>query len=55
MKCVRHDFLRDGFFSSPNERIITLSHTFLALGGLFRFFCTSEVENMLESDAAMLL
>ena len=37
-----------------NERIITLTHL-SCTWGLFRFFCTSGVENMLESDAAMLL
>jgi len=55
MKCVRHDFLRDGFFSSPTNGIITLSHTFLALGGCFAFSVQVELKNMLESDAAMLL
>ena len=37
MKCVRHDFLRDGFFSSPTNGIITLSHTFLHLGAVSLF------------------
>ena len=38
MKCVWHGFLRDGFFSSPNERIITLSHTFLCTLGAVSLF-----------------